>query len=51
LQNAREQKRYLFNGLLRITIGELHHRILNDVERGIVVAYGERRVLECAALN
>ena len=51
LQNAREQHRQLVGGLLRIAFGELHHRVLHDVQRGIVIARGVGGVLECTTLD
>src|SRR6267143_1676606 len=32
-------------------LGEPQHRVLHDVERGLLVAYGEDRLLECAPLD
>ena len=51
LQNALEEHRQLGRGLGRVFLGQLQHRVLHDVQRGILVADREHRLLEGTALD
>jgi hypothetical protein len=51
LQDPGEQQRPLGCRPLRVVLGELDHRLLDDVERGVLVAHGVRRLLEGAAFH
>ena len=51
LQDPLEQHRQLGRRLFRIFLGELQHRVLDDVERRVLVADGEHRLLEGATLD
>ena len=51
LQNAGEQQRQFRRRPVRIRGGELHHRFLHDVERGVLVADRELGLLERAPFD
>ena len=51
LQDPLEQQRQLAGRLVRVFLGQLQHRVLDDVERGILVPHGEHRLLEGASLD
>ena len=51
LQDALEQHRQFFGRLSSVLLGEFEHRILDDVERRILVADGEERLLERASFD
>jgi len=51
LQDALKQHRQLLRRLGGVFLGQLEHRVLYDVERRILIAYSEERLLERAALD
>jgi hypothetical protein len=51
LQDPLEHERQLLRGPIRIFLGQLEHRVLDDVQRRIFVAYGVHGLLERAALD
>ena len=51
LQYALKQHRQLGYRLAGVFLGEFQHRVLNDVEGGILIADGKHRLLEGAALD
>ena len=51
LQDALEHERQLLGRAVGIFLRELEHRVLDDVERGVLVADGVHRLLERAALD
>ena len=51
LQDALEQHRQLGGRFISIFLGQLEHGVLDDVERRVVVAHGEHRLLERAPLD
>ena len=51
LQDALEQHRQLAGWLVGVFLGQLEHRVLNDVERRVLVADGEHRLLEGAPFD
>jgi hypothetical protein len=51
LKDSLEQERQLGRGTVGIFLGQLEHRVLDDVERRVVVANGELRVLERPPLD
>ena len=51
LQDPLEEHRQLGRRLFRIFLGQLEHRVLHDVERRVLVADGEHRLLEGATLD
>jgi ATP-dependent protease HslVU (ClpYQ) peptidase subunit len=51
LQDALHQQRELARGPVAIALGEAEHRVLHDVERGILVPDREQGLLVCTALD
>jgi hypothetical protein len=51
LQNTLKQQRQLLAWPVTVTIGQFEHRILNDVQRSVVVADGKNSLFECTALH
>ena len=51
LQDALKQHRQFLHRLGSVFLGQFEHRVLYDVERRILVAYREKRLLEGAPLN
>ena len=51
LQDPLKQHRQLCGRLGGVFLGELEHRVLNDVERRLLVTHGEQRLLEGATLD
>ena len=51
LQNALEQHRQFLGRFVAVFFRELEHRILNDVQRRVIVAHGKNRMFICAALD
>ncbi len=49
LQDALKQHRPFFGRLVCIALGQSHHGVLHDIERGVFVLNGIVRLLECAA--
>jgi hypothetical protein len=50
-QDALEKQRQLGRGPVDVLLGQTDHRILHDVQSGVVVAHGEGRALERAFLD
>ena len=51
LEDALEDQRQLAGRPVRIFLGELEHRILDDVERGVLVSHRIHCMLERAPLH
>jgi len=51
LQYALEQHRQLGQRVITIFLGELHHRVLHDIECGLFVAHRKHGLLESTALD
>jgi hypothetical protein len=51
LENSVEKQGQFGRRLVRILFGKLEHRVLDDVQRRFLVADGEFRVFEGAALD
>jgi hypothetical protein len=51
LQDALEQHRQLGCRLVAVFFGKLDHRVLHDVQRGFVLAYGVDGLLEGPAFD
>ena len=51
LENALKQHRQLGERSSRIFFRELHHRVLHGIERDLLVACREERLLVCAAFD
>ena len=51
LQDTLKQKRQFGRRAVAVLFRELDHRILNDVERRVVVTYGVHRLLERASFD
>src|SRR5450631_2622565 len=51
LENTLEEEGQFRGGLRRVLVGELEHRVLDDIERRLVVAHREHALLEGAPLH
>jgi hypothetical protein len=51
LQDSLEQGRQLAGRAIAVALGNAQHGVLHDVERRLLVAYGEQRLLEGAPLD
>lgn len=51
LQDALEQRRKFFRRFVGITLDQLQHRVLHDIERRMVVLDGELSLFESASFN
>ena len=51
LQDPLEQERQLGRRLDRVFLGQLQHRILDDIQRRVLVPHREHRLLEGATLD
>ena len=46
-----KEQRQLRRRPAAVLLGEAQHRILDDVQRSLLVAYGKNSLLECPALD
>ncbi len=51
LQDALEQHGEFFRRMLAVALGELHHGVLHDIQRRMLVAYGELRLFVGATFH
>jgi hypothetical protein len=51
LQDALEQHRQFRRWPRCVFFGEFHHRVLDDVQRELLVAHRKKHLLECATLD
>lgn len=51
LQDTLEQHWQFFSRLAAIFFSQFKHRVLDDIQGGVIVVHGEYRMFECAALD